>query len=280
MAKKVSLINMKGGVGKSTIAVNLAWHFAAKREWGKNVLLVDLDPQFNASSYLLGVSRYKEILDKNKPTIWDVFEQHTYTPGKKRSSLNPEDVITNVRQFYGGGHIDLIPSRLELAYSLKSPAQKELLLSKLISKVEHEYHLILIDCPPTESVFTIAAYLTTDFILVPVKLEYLSSIGVALLVRSMDEFHKQYEGHKVKLAGLVFNSTSGYVPEEAESKRDVLGIARKNGWYVFENPITYSRSYPKGAREGRPIFGTTYSRYSQCQKFSEFAKEFAKRIGL
>lgn len=277
MAKKVSLINMKGGVGKSTIAVNLAWHFA---DGGKNVLLVDLDPQFNASSYLLGVSRYKEILDKNKPTIWDVFEQHTHTPGKKRSSLNPEDVITNVRQFYGGGHIDLIPSRLELAYSLKSPAQKELLLSKLISKVEHEYHLILVDCPPTESVFTIAAYLTTDFILVPVKLEYLSSIGVALLIRSMDEFHKQYEGHKVKLAGLVFNSTSGYVPEEAESKRDVLGIARKNGWYVFENPITYSRSYPKGAREGRPIFTTTYSRYSQCQKFSEFANEFAKRIGL
>ncbi len=280
MAKKVSLINMKGGVGKSTIAVNLAWHFAAKRDWGKNVLLVDLDPQFNASSYLLGVSRYKEILDKNKPTIWDVFEQHTYTPGKKRSSLNPEDVITNVRQFYGGGHIDLIPSRLELAYSLKNPAQKELLLSKLISKAEHEYHLILIDCPPTESVFTIAAYLTTDFILVPVKLEYLSSIGVSLLVRSMDEFHKQYEGHKVKLAGLVFNSTSGYVPEEAESKRDVLGIAGKNGWYVFENPITYSRSYPKGASEGRPIFRTTYSRYSQCQKFSEFANEFAKRIGL
>ena len=133
MVKKVSLINMKGGVGKSTIAVNLAWHFAAMHDWGKNVLVVDLDPQFNASSYLLGVSKYKEILDKDKPTIWDVFEQHTYTPGKKRSSLNPNDVVTNVRQFYDGGRIDLIPSRLELAYSLKNPAQKELLLSKLIS---------------------------------------------------------------------------------------------------------------------------------------------------
>lgn len=280
MVKKVSLINMKGGVGKSTIAVNLAWHFAAMHDWGKNVLVVDLDPQFNASSYLLGVSKYKEILDKDKPTIWDVFEQHTYTPGKKRSSLNPNDVVTNVRQFYDGGRIDLIPSRLELAYSLKNPAQKELLLSKLISKIENKYHLILIDCPPTESVFTTAAYLTADFILVPVKLEYLSAIGVSLLVRSMDEFHKQYEGHKVKLAGLVFNSTSDYVPEEAESKKDVLHIARRNGWYVFKNPITYSRSYPKGAREGQPIFRTTYSRYSQWRKFSKFANEFAQRIGL
>ena len=53
MAKKVSVINMKGGVGKSTLAVNLAWHFAAMSNWKKNVLLVDLDPQFNASQYLL-----------------------------------------------------------------------------------------------------------------------------------------------------------------------------------------------------------------------------------
>ena len=55
MAKKVSLINMKGGVGKSTLTVNLAWHFAAYPQWLKKVLVIDLDPQFNASQYLLGV---------------------------------------------------------------------------------------------------------------------------------------------------------------------------------------------------------------------------------
>jgi chromosome partitioning protein len=56
MAKTVSLINMKGGVGKSTLTVNLAWHFAAYRNWLKKLLVVDLDPQFNASQYLVGVS--------------------------------------------------------------------------------------------------------------------------------------------------------------------------------------------------------------------------------
>ena len=61
MAKKVGLINMKGGVGKSTLAVNLAWQFAAMRRWNKRVLVVDLDPQFNASQYLLGVDGYERI---------------------------------------------------------------------------------------------------------------------------------------------------------------------------------------------------------------------------
>lgn len=59
MAKRVSLINMKGGVGKSTLTVNLAWHFAAYQHWLKRVLVVDLDPQFNASQYLVGVSKYQ-----------------------------------------------------------------------------------------------------------------------------------------------------------------------------------------------------------------------------
>ncbi len=67
MAKKVSLINMKGGVGKSTLAVNLAWQYAAMNKWLKKVLLVDLDPQFNASQYLLGQTSVREILDKGQP---------------------------------------------------------------------------------------------------------------------------------------------------------------------------------------------------------------------
>ena len=60
MAVKTSLINMKGGVGKSTLTVNLAWHFAAQLKWSKRVLVVDLDPQFNTSQYLLGVSEYEK----------------------------------------------------------------------------------------------------------------------------------------------------------------------------------------------------------------------------
>jgi chromosome partitioning protein len=282
MARKVSLINMKGGVGKSTLAVNLAWQFAGLTRWNKKVLVVDLDPQFNASQYLIGVYKYEEILKKNIPTVWDVFEQLTHTPGKgKPTLLNPKSVLYNVVSYSDGSRIDLIPSRLELAYSLRNPGQKENLLEKTISKIEDEYDLILLDCAPTESVLTMAAYLTSDYILVPVKPEYLSSIGLPLLVRSMEEFKEgPYGGHDLELAGIVFNHTSGYIPEEVRSKNEVKSIAAKNGGYVFEAEVTYSRSYPKGAREGQPIFRTSYARSSQASRFHDFAQEFSQRIGL
>lgn len=281
MAKKVSLINMKGGVGKSTLVVNLAWHFAAMSKWTKKVLVVDLDPQFNASSYLIGQTEYRKILDNNMPTIWDIFEQFTHLPGLPESPLlDPTQVIHNVMKFHGGNYIDLIPSRLELAFSLRSPEQKEQLLAKFISKVEERYDLVLLDCAPTESFLTMAAYLASDYILVPVKPEYLSSIGLPLLVNSMEEFKRHYEDHGLELAGIVFNATSGYVPEEVASKEDVKKIAQRNGWYIFKSEVSYSRSYPKGAREGRPIFWTSYSHGSQCARFRAFAEEFAQRINL
>lgn len=281
MAVKISLINMKGGVGKSTLTVNLAWHFAAYRKWNKKVLVIDLDPQFNASQYMLGVGEYQKILKTNKPTVWDIFEQGTKTPGGKPVLPNPSDSIHHHKSFQGGGTIDLIPSRLELAFSLKSPGQnKERHLSRLVKEVEGKYDLVLIDCAPTESVLTTAAYLASDWLLVPVKPEYLSTIGLPLLVNSMHDFKKDYEEKKLELAGVVFNAASNYLPEEAKAKSTVRAIAKENGWYVFTHEVAYSRSYPKGAREGQPIFRTSYSRGDKVGNFEMFAEEFASKVGL
>lgn len=280
MAKKVSLINMKGGVGKSTLAVNLAWHFAAYRDWSKNVLVVDLDPQFNASQYLLGVVEYDKIRQSGQPTVWDIFEQGTRTPAGTQRLSDPHDPIHNRITFSSGARIDLIPSRLELAFSLKNPAQKEHHLSKLIQQVEPEYDLIIIDCAPTESVLTTAAYLSSDYLLVPVKPEYLSAIGLPLLVTSMQDFQQDFPGNQLSLAGVVFNATSDYQPEEKKAKADVGRVAKQNGWHIFKAEVPYSRSFPKGAREGQPIFRTSYSRFSQIDKFNVFAKELASSISL
>ena len=280
MAKKISLINMKGGVGKSTLTVNLAWHFAVYSNWLKKILVVDLDPQFNASQYLVGVSRFQEFLADGKPTMWEIFEQHTRTPTGKVGKLNPHDAIRKVRTFSGGGQIDLIPSRLELALTLKSPGNKVGLLQKILSAVESDYDLILIDCAPTESILTTAAYLSSDYILVPVKPEYLSTIGLPLLVNSMEDFLQQYDDASLELAGVVFNGCSGYAPEEIKSKKEVKKMARVNGWNVFNAEIFYSKSYPKGAREGQPIFRTSYARTTAANNFRTFASEFATKIGL
>ena len=92
---------------------------------------------------------------------------------------------------------------------MQNPALKERLLAKFLSTVESEYDLVLLDCAPTESILTTAAYLCSDFILVPVKPEYLSSIGLPLLIRSTEEFSRRYDDHPLHLAGIVFNATSG-----------------------------------------------------------------------
>src|SRR5207247_501612 len=104
---------------------------------------------------------------------------------------------------------------------------------------EGEYDLILIDCAPTESILTTAAYLCSDHLLVPVKPEHLSSIGLPLLVNSMQDFKNDYEDSNLQLAGVVFNGTTGYSPEEKLSKQEVRKIAEQNGWYVFKAEVPY-----------------------------------------
>jgi chromosome partitioning protein len=241
--------------------------------------VVDLDPQFNASQYLVGVSGYKRIISDGKPTIWDIFEEYTRIPSGKTASFEAKDTVRNVSKT-GGGRLDLIPSRLELAESLRSPGPKERLLQRTLRRLDADYDLVLIDCAPTESILTRAAYLSSQYILVPVKPDYLSTIGLPLLVNSMQDFKQEYDDHDLELAGIVFNATTDYSPEEVKAKREVKELAKKNGWYVFTSELPYSRSYPKGAREGEPIFRTSYARTDQAAVFRAFALEFAERIHL
>ena len=163
---------------------------------------------------------------------------------------------------------------------MKNPGQKEGLLQRALKKLDEYYDLILIDCAPTESVLTTAAYLSSQHILVPVKPEYLSTIGLPLLVSSVRDFKEQYDNSVLDLAGIAFNATTDYSPEENRSKQEVKNLAKTNNWYVFDSEVTYSRSYPKGAREGQPIFRTSYARYNQAERFAAFAEEFARRIEL
>ncbi len=280
MTVKVAVVNLKGGVGKSTIVANLAWQFTGLEGQNKKVLVVDLDPQFNVSQYLLGPQAYGQKLKEGVPTMWDVLEQHTTTPVGRPQPLDPAKTIYPVWSHEDGARIDLIPSRLELANSLRNPAGKEPLLSKLLQKIGGGYDLILLDCPPTDSMLTTAAYLAADKVLIPVKPDFLSTIGLPLLARSLQEFKAQNEDSKISVAGVVFNSDDGYKPESRRARRDVRSIADTNGWPVFGHSIAHSRSYPSGARQGRPIFWTTYSRTSVCKNFRDFAEEFASAIGL
>ncbi len=271
---------MKGGVGKSTLCVQLAWHYSAMLKWTKKVLLVDLDPQFNASQYILGVQRYdSDIYKAERPTVWDIFEQAARTPGLRSSGRKLTDTVFPVVQFTSGSYIHLIPSQLELSYSLKNPSQKEHLLANFIDSIEDQYDLIVIDCAPTDLILTVAAYLCAEQVLVPVKPEFLSTIGLPLIQQSMTEFTKLYRKN-ITVAGVCFNNSSDYAPEAATSKTEVRGVCQNFGWRVFSEEIPYSRSFPKGPREGQPIFRTSYARTKVSAQVARFCDAFANAISL
>lgn len=274
----VAVVNMKGGVGKSTVTANLGWHSAYKKN--HKVLLVDLDPQFNLSQYALGSERYQELLKKNKPTIYDVFEQTNLAPSV-RTQRNLQDAIYTVKAWTDESRLDLVPSKLDLSYTLKSPGYaKTEHLKNFLETFRHSYDLVIIDCPPTQSMLTDAAYASSNYVLIPVRPEFLSTIGLPLLVKSLEDYRFEHQDHEIEIAGILFNAVSDGKVEHQKSKHDVMTLARKNRWYVFKNEISFSDSYPKGSREGKPIFLTGYARWDKVNEFETLANEFLERIGL
>lgn len=283
MATVASMINMKGGVGKSTLAFNLAWYSAW---YGKQrVLCIDLDPQANLSQYFLGDKGYLNLLKNPKTkTIVDVFEQFSApsTLSGTPTLVDPWNVIFELKKWGDGSLLHLVVSRLELAWTLKNPTEKAQLLPQFISHIEANYDLIIIDCAPTESILTTAAYRSSRYVLVPVKPEFLATIGLPLLARSLNEFMLRYQDQKIEMAGIIFNDMrrSNTPPEQITSCREVEALAKNHGWPVFGNPAYHSDSYATGSRAGAPIFLTPYARNYVIGEFRQVAEEFLRRVEL
>lgn len=281
MAISVSLINMKGGVGKTTLAAQLG-HAADRR--GFHTLAVDLDPQANLSQALLTPEKYVRHLREKKPTIVQLFEQY-FPASEDNPSPQPLDIhqlILKKTGCWSKTTLDLIPSRLELSHTLKNPTGKERKLARGLSKIVADYDLILIDCAPTESILTEAAYHASRYALVPVKPEYLATIGLPLLARSIKEFTYENADHELDICGVVFVHSSSYSggPEGRKSIREVSGEAEKNGWHVFDTHVRYSASYPKASRECTSIGHTSYVRWDVTAEFNKFVDEFFSVIKL
>ena len=230
MTVAVSLINMKGGVGKTTIASQLA--HAADAD-GLRVLAIDLDPQSNLSHSIMGTHEYVRHVRENRPTVVQIFEDYipaTGTDGAPR----PIDLNNIILQRAGYGRrskLDLIPSRLELSRTLKNPTGKERRLTRGCARVNSQYDLIIIDCAPTESILTDAAYFASRYVVVPVKPEYMATIGLPLLARSVRDFKLENEDHDLDIAGLVVNEHSEYADNEEKRSavRYIRAAAQEHG---------------------------------------------------
>ena len=234
MSINVSFINMKGGVGKTSLAMQAsiyaAWH-------NKRVLAIDLDPQSNLSQALLGPGEYVKLLKASKPTVVQLLED--YRPAAPDSgSPQPVTIQDVIIKNIWSRHVSLhlLPSRLELSRVLRNPAGKERRLAKAVARIADNYDLIIIDCAPTESVLTDIAYFASRYVVVPVKPEFLAAIGLPLLARSLDVFRGENEDHAIEMAGVVFNHGDYQPgPEARSSVREVRQLATQHGWPIFAN---------------------------------------------
>ena len=270
----VSVINMKGGVGKTTTVALLGRHAAYA---DVRVLVVDLDPQANLSQAYMG-NAYVEFLESEEPSIVEVFDGYR-PPTQERESptrLDPEDTV---REVYDDGTLSYIPSRFDFSDNLVRAVKPDpQVLARYIADHFQEKDLVLIDCPPTESVFTRAAYHASRYVLVPVRPEYFATVGFPLLAKSLDSFRTENPSHYIEVIGVVINN--GFYdggndggPEKRRAVPEILEEANKNGWHVFEKQIPHSRGFPKLMRGDRSWGGNSW-------RFDLFAEEFFVRLGF
>lgn len=198
--KTISFINMKGGVGKTTTVVEVGTILA--KDHGKSVLIIDLDPQTNATFSFMGIEAWEAI--KDNATIADVLGMNTtYSSRNEEYDIN-KAIVKNVSGING---LDLIPSHIELTFldlDLSGQAGREIILQKQLEKCQAEYDFILIDCPPNLTLAPQNALVVSDSIIVPVTPEFYPSIGLPLLINRVNELKRRLPNCNVEILGVVF----------------------------------------------------------------------------
>lgn len=213
MAKIISICNRKGGVGKTATAVNLGAYLAAL---GKYVLLVDIDPQANATS---GVGIIPNNLEKS---IY-----HSLI-----NEIPPEEIIKKTRIF----GFDILPSSFDLAgatVELVNLKDREYNLSKLLDKVRLNYDYIIIDCPPSFELLTINGLVAADEVIIPVQCEYYSLEGLDQLLRAINLIQENLQ-EDLKIAGLLLTMYDKKVKFARKIRREV---ERSFPGYIFGTVI-------------------------------------------
>lgn len=201
----LSCVNMKGGVGKTTTAVNVADVLA--RRHGLKVLIIDIDPQFNATQCLLEPDEYVKRLGASEHTIVDVFDDRPRViPNPVKGSTTREPVeLEDISPWSIKANLDLIPGNLEL-YRLEfgQGQGREQRLKRLLEQYrkQDKYDVVIIDTPPTPSAWMTAAILASDYYMIPVRPDPLSRTGIDLLKGVIERIEKNF-GHEIKCLGVV-----------------------------------------------------------------------------
>ena len=244
----ISLLNHKGGVGKTTSAVNIG---AGLVELGKKVLLVDLDPQANLS-LSLGAPRVKE-------TIYEALRGET--------ELVPITVKPN---------LDIVISTLDLSgaeMELINEAGREFLLRELFEPVVEEYDYIIIDCPPSLGLLTLNALTSSHSVIIPLQTEFLAIQGLAKIIQVIDKVRFRLN-KKLKIGGVI---ATMYDSRKVLNRDVVETIDRHFGDKVFNTKIRNNVALAEAPAQRKDIF--TYSPSSPGAKdYLALSKEIIERF--
>ena len=265
MARKISFINYKGGVGKTSLIVNTA---AALAKLGKRVLLFDFDTQSNASIWLLKLDRWNKINASGQGAIYSIFEA-------ARAQVK-ELIIKDVVEGKAGEKLlpglDLVPTTfnlvdLENEYDGDPKRPPYLVFHEQLATVEANYDFILFDCPPNILRASQCGVFSSNEIYVPANPDALSLIGFTLLVEKLQKFHqlsasfrKSGMGTPAQVQGIIFNSIKTGVDIEVPKMRMQLRLnqykAAKRaapGAKIFDSQIRDAMVVRRAVALGLPV---------------------------
>lgn len=237
----ISFINMKGGVGKTTLSTNVAYNLAKKE--GKKVLFIDIDPQFNATQCFFSGENYIKYCREKNDTICNLFADGVVR--KDVSTIDGEKKVKtrtfqDIKPHKINDNLYILPGNLEL-FKIEITAQSGWVnrLKFYLQEMEIEYGFdyTIIDTPPTPSIWMTSALLASNYYIIPVKPDPLSLTGIDLL-RSIIEQKKSDLDLSVKCIGLVLTMT--------ETNTKVYSAAVKNiGKNRFWRKFLYKKELPK-----------------------------------
>ncbi len=307
----VAVINYKGGVGKTTVTSNLAANLAWR---GKNVLILDMDAQSSLTfSFVTPDYWDKSLKDTKTIKNWfDCISQGNPTMPLYDLVINPDVVNSFLKSNEKTGNIDLISSHLglinvdlELATLLggASPTQTQKKYLKVHGKLREElktlseemnYDIVLIDCPPNFNIVTKNALIASDKILIPAKPDYLSTLGIDYLKKSVDSLINDFNHYastdeihievNPELIGVVFTMIQILSGEPISIQRQYIEQTRKLDVPVFNSKFRDNKTmFADAPRDGMPVVLKSYSNktYSDIvTEIKEFVDEFNIKLGI
>lgn len=254
--KVIALTNQKGGVGKTTTAVNLG---VCLSKQGKKVLLVDADAQANLTMSL-GYPRPDDLPISLATIMQDIIDD------------KPFDVQKGILHHSEG--VDLLPSNIELSgleVRLINAISRERVLTACINEVKKNYDYVLIDCMPSLGMLTINALAAADSVVIPTQPHYLSAKGLELLLRSVSKVRRQINPH-LRIDGILMTMV---MPRTNISKEVTALVRRAYGQNikVFDAQIPHSIRAVEATAEGKSIFA-----YDKGGKVAAAYEQFGKEV--